>query len=347
LSAPQRTELAPDYNVSRLLKGGWQLAGGHGPVDQDAALEDMRRFVEAGVTTFDCADIYTGVEELIGEFRARFSPGKSLPEMQVHTKYVPDLAALPRLRKVDVERAIDRSRARLRMERLDLVQFHWWDYDVPGYLDAGQWLTELQRAGKIRHIGVTNFDVPRLAELLAAGVPVVSHQVQYSVVDARPENGMVPFCQEHGILLLGYGTALGGLLSERFLFARPPEPPHENRSLAKYALIVEEFGGWELFQELLHALARVGQKHGVSLTTVGARYVLDRPAVAGVIVGARDASHLAENLRVFDIRLDEEDLRLIEAVIDRREGPTGDTYALERRKGGRHGAIMKYDLGRH
>jgi aryl-alcohol dehydrogenase-like predicted oxidoreductase len=307
----------------------------------------MRRFVEAGITTFDCADIYTGVEELIGEFRARFSPGAGLPAIEVHTKYVPDLLALPRLGRRDVERAIDRSRARLRMERLDLVQFHWWDYDIPGYVEAAQWLADIQRAGKIRHLGLTNFDVPRLAEILAGGVPIVSHQVQYSVVDARPEAGMVPFCQEHGILLLGYGAALGGLLSDRYLFARPPAPPHENRSLAKYALIVEEFGGWELFQELLHALARVGQKHGVSLTTVALRYVLDRPAVAGVIVGARDASHLDENLRVFDIRLDEEDLQLIEAVIDRREGPTGDTYDLERRKGGRHAAIMKYDLGRH
>jgi aryl-alcohol dehydrogenase-like predicted oxidoreductase len=347
LSGLRRTELAPDYGISRLLKGGWQLAGGHGSVDRDAALDDMRKFVEAGVTTFDCADIYTGVEELIGAFRERFAPGRDLPEIQVHTKYVPDLAALPGLSKADVERAIDRSLARLRMERLDLVQFHWWDYAVPGYVEAAAWLAELRTAGKIRHIGLTNFDVPRTAEILAAGVPVVSHQVQYSVVDARPENGMVPFCQEHGILLLSYGAALGGLLSERYLFARPPLPPHENRSLTKYALIVEEFGSWELFQELLHALARVGQKHGVSLTTVGFRYVLDRPAVAGVIVGARDARHLDENLRALDLRLDDEDLGLIEDVIGRREGPNGDTYALERRKDGPHAGIMKYDLGRH
>jgi aryl-alcohol dehydrogenase-like predicted oxidoreductase len=347
VSGLRRTELAPDYGISRILKGGWQLAGGHGPVDREAALDDMRRFVEAGVTTFDCADIYTGVEELIGAFRERFAPGRDLPEIQVHTKYVPDLSALPALTKADVERAIDRSRARLRMERLDLVQFHWWDYAVPGYVEAAVWLAELRTAGKIRHIGLTNFDVPRTAEILAAGVPVVSHQVQYSVVDARPENGMVPFCQEHGILLLSYGAALGGLLSERHLFARPPAPPHENRSVTKYALIVEEFGGWELFQELLHVLARVGQKHGVSLTTVALRYVLDRPAVAGVIVGARHAGHLDENLRALDLRLDDEDLGLIEDVIGRREGPNGDTYALERRKDGAHAAIMKYDLGRH
>ena len=68
-----RFELAPGYTISRVLKGGWQLAGGHGPVEDAAALDDMDRFVEAGVTTFDCADIYTGVETLIGRWLERRS----------------------------------------------------------------------------------------------------------------------------------------------------------------------------------------------------------------------------------------------------------------------------------
>jgi len=65
----QRIELQPGYSISRVVKGGWHLAGGHGTISEDQALEDMRHFVEAGITTFDCADIYTGVEELIGKFR--------------------------------------------------------------------------------------------------------------------------------------------------------------------------------------------------------------------------------------------------------------------------------------
>jgi len=115
------TELATGYRISRILKGGWQLAGGHGAVDRAAALDDMARFVDAGVTTFDCADIYTGVEELIGEFIRTRGPG---PELQIHTKYVPDIDTLPVLTKADVNRAIDRSLQRLGVERLDLVQFH-------------------------------------------------------------------------------------------------------------------------------------------------------------------------------------------------------------------------------
>lgn len=340
-----RTEIAPGYDVSRVIKGGWQLAGGHGVVDRAQALHDMRLFVEAGITTFDCADIYTSVEELIGAFLSDYQPGRAgRPEVQVHTKCVPDLRALASLRKADVERTIDRSLHRLGVERLDLVQFHWWDYAVPGWIEAACWLDELRGAGKIRHLGLTNFDRPHLAQILAAGVRIVSHQVQYSVVDRRPEEGMIDLCQEHGILLLCYGAALGGLCSERYLGAPAPPPPHENRSLTKYLLIVEEFGGFVLFQELLQVLHRVGRKHGVDAASVAMRWVLDRPSVAAVIVGARNASHLEANRAVLGLRLEAEDLVAIEAVADRRRGPRGDTYALERDRDGRHGAVMRYDL---
>jgi aryl-alcohol dehydrogenase-like predicted oxidoreductase len=107
-----RTAIAPGYDISRLIKGGWQLAGGHGAVDPAASHADMGAFVDAGVTTFDCADIYTGVEAMIGGFLATLRAergGGAASEVQVHTKYVPDRAALPTLTRQDVTRAIDRS----------------------------------------------------------------------------------------------------------------------------------------------------------------------------------------------------------------------------------------------
>jgi aryl-alcohol dehydrogenase-like predicted oxidoreductase len=64
--------LRPDHRISRVIKGGWQLAGGHGAVDRQAGIEDMIAFADAGITTFDCADIYTGVEAMIGDFRAEY-----------------------------------------------------------------------------------------------------------------------------------------------------------------------------------------------------------------------------------------------------------------------------------
>jgi aryl-alcohol dehydrogenase-like predicted oxidoreductase len=373
-----RAELTPGYTISRVLKGGWQLAAGHGTtVDAVSAMDDMDRFVDAGITTFDCADIYTGVEALIGDWlKRRGARGDGLP-VQVHTKYVPDLDRLPTHSRTDVVRGVDRSLARLGVERLDLVQLHWWDYDVPGYVDAARWLDEQRRAGKIRHVGLTNFDQQRVAEIVGAGVPVVSHQVQYSVLDRRPANGMAAQCARDGIGLLCYGALAGGFLSDRYLGQPEPATPLENRSLVKYRLIIDEFGspstlrlaqgrsepdhpttgsvpsqatssdGWDRFQELLVALGAIASRHGVGIGAVAIRWVLDQPGVAGVIVGARHARHLDQATQACSLSLDDGDRALIRRVQSASSGPTGDVYDLERVKGGSHASVMRFRLGRH
>lgn len=344
-----RIEIAPGYTVSRLLKGGWQLAGGHGAIDRAAALDDMARFVDAGITTFDCADIYTGVEELIGAFLRGRRGGVPI---QVHTKYVPDLNTLATVTRRDVEAAIDRSLARLGVAQLDLVQFHWWDYAVPRYVEVARWLDDCRRAGKIANLGATNFDTSRLRELIGAGVPLVSHQVQYSVMDMRPAlrarsgpaTSMTALCEEAGIQLLCYGGLAGGFLSDRYLDRPAPAEPLDNRSLVKYRLIIEEFGGWDAFQGLLRALHEVATRHAVTIGTVALRWVLDRPRVAGVIVGARHGRHLAGLQQVPALTLTPADLAAIAAAQAGAAGPSGDVYELERTPGGAHGSIMRYTL---
>ena len=336
-----RIEIAPGYDISCILKGGWQLAGGHGAIDRDAALDDMARFVDAGITTFDCADIYTGVEELIGAFLRGRRAGTPI---QVHTKYVPDLNMLPAVTRRDVEAAIDRSLARLGVEQLDLVQFHWWDYSVPRYVEVARWLDDCRRAGKIANLGATNFDTSRLRELIAAGVPLVSHQVQYSVMDRRPASAMTALCEDAGIQLLCYGGLAGGFLSDRYLDCPAPAEPLDNRSLVKYRLIIEEFGGWHRFQGLLRALHEVATRHGVTIGTVALRWVLERPRVAGVIVGARHGRHLADLQRVAGLSLTSADVEAIASAQASSAGPSGDVYDLERTPGGVHASIMRYTL---
>ena len=189
-----QTDLAPGYAISRMIRGGWQLAGGHGPVDRERAIEDMFAFMDHGVTTFDCADIYTGVEDMYGDFRRRLADRRgeeAARAFKVHTKFVPDRDMLQRIDRQYVTGIIDRSLQRLATERLDLVQFHWWDYAVPGAIETGRMLVELWRAGKIALLAGTNFDTTHSRALLDAGVPIVSMQVQYSLLDARPENGLV------------------------------------------------------------------------------------------------------------------------------------------------------------
>jgi aryl-alcohol dehydrogenase-like predicted oxidoreductase len=335
-----RVELSPGYSISRIIKGGWQLAVGHSSIPPaPQAHRDMAAFVDAGITTFDCADIYTGVEELIGSFVPRENQ-----TVQVHTKYVPDLATLDTV-DLAVSRAIvERSRTRLRRSALDLVQFHWWDYSVDRYVETGLHLEQLHREGLIRHIGVTNFDTPRLRALLDAGVKVVSHQVQYSLLDRRPASAMAELCAARNIRFLCYGSVLGGFLSERWLGAAEPREPLENRSLTKYKLIIDEALGWDAFQDLLSSLRGIAERHGVTIGAIGIAWVLAQPLVAAAIVGARDATHLAETLAALNVRLDPVDLATLDRACGR--GVAGDVYELERDRGGPHGRIMKYNLNR-
>ena len=333
--------------MSRMIRGGWQLAGGHGAIDADRAIRDMEAFVDAGVTTFDCADIYTGVEDMIGRFRARLRSARgeaAARRLRVHTKCVPDHDMLPRLKKADVAAIIDRSLMRLGVDRLDLVQMHWWAYSVPGDVQFAIWLDDLRRDGKIADLGATNYDTPHVAAILDAGVPLVAMQVQYSLIDQRPANGLAALCAARSISLLCYGTLAGGFLSQRWLGAPEPVEPLANRSLVKYKLIIDDFGGWGLFQRLLGTLDGIARKHSVPITAVATRWVLDQTQVGGVIVGARYAEQLPENLAMFALRLDEADRAAIAAVLADRQGPHGDTYTLERDKDGRHGRIMKYNL---
>lgn len=345
----QRTRLAPDYEISRVIRGGWQMASGHGAASSGDPIADMVAFADAGITTFDCADIYTGVEELIGRFRLRYRDERgqeALDLIKVHTKFVPDLDVLPRITKNYVEGVIDQSLRRLNLDRLDLVQFHWWDYEAPRWLETAGWLNELRQAGKIDRIGGTNFDTDHVEAIVAAGVPLTSMQVQYSLLDARPAKRMAALAAENGIAFLCYGTVAGGFLGDRWLGAAEPAEPYENRSLVKYKLIIDDFGGWNLFQELLRTLRAVADRHGADIATIASAAMLSRPSVAAVIVGARSRAHLASNLAISDISLTDRDQEQIAAVLAKASEIEGDVYTLERDRHGRHGSIMKYNLNK-
>ncbi len=225
-----------------------------------------------------------------------------------------------------------------------MVQFHWWDYDVPGHVETACELDRLRRAGKIARLGVTNFDVPRLKQIVDANVPVASHQAQYSLLDSRPEHGLIDYCGAHGIAVLCYGTVAGGFLSDRWLGKPEPVDAIANRSLIKYKLIIDDFGGWAPFQNLLAAVNQVAVKHQVDIATVATCAMLGRPQVAAAIVGATNTAHLAAHERIGTLTLDDDDLAVLAAAVQGKSGPVGDVYDLERDRNGRHGQIMKYEL---
>ena len=337
MSLPESSQFqfAPDLRICRLLNGMWQVSGAHGRIDRVAAIESMAAYADAGFTTWDLADHYGPAEDFIGEFRRRLAASggeEALAGVQAFTKWVPQPG--PMNRQV-VEDHIDISLRRMDVEALDLLQFHWWDYNDSRYLDALAHLTRLREEGKIRHLALTNFDTEHLRQITDQGIRVVSNQVQYSLIDRRPMIQMARYCQEHDIKLLAYGTVCGGLLSERYL--GQPEPglaALNTASLRKYKQMIDAWAGWRLFQELLVTLKDIAGKYGVSIVNIAVRYILDRPAVTGVIVGARlgVTDHLEDNSRVFDFTLDQEDNARIEAVLDQSQdlyqliGDCGDEY---------------------
>ena len=337
MSLPEssRFQFTDDMEICRILNGMWQVSGGHGPINPAAAVQDMFTYVDEGFTTWDLADHYGPAEDLIGEFRRQLEAARG-PEawnsVQAFTKWVPRPG--PMTRGV-VEQAVDVSLRRMDIDRLDLLQFHWWEYQDESYLDALSHLADLRDEGKIRHVALTNFDTERLKHIAGHGIKIVSNQVQFSLVDRRPEVAMAAFCQEQNIHLLAYGTLCGGLLSDRYRGA--PEPSRaalNTASLSKYKQMVDAWGGWELFQELLRALRSVADKHQVNIANVAVRYVLDRPAVAGAIVGVRlgVSENRTANAQVFNFNLDPADLSQIDAVLNRSRdlyqiiGDCGDEY---------------------
>jgi aryl-alcohol dehydrogenase-like predicted oxidoreductase len=234
-----------------------------------------------------------------------------------------------------VEKAVQVSLRRMGVQTLDLLQFHWWDYGDFAYMDALTYLAQLRNEGKIRHLALTNFDTDHLKRITDQGIRIVSNQVQYSIIDRRPEVKMAAYCEQNNITLLTYGTVCGGLLSEKYSGkAEPGRSELDTASLRKYKNMIDAWGDWALFQELLAVLKSIADKHGVSVANVGTRYILDKPAVAGVILGARlgVSEHRADNARVFDFALDLDDLNRIHSITDQSNdlfqmiGDCGDEY---------------------
>lgn len=333
--------LAPAYAISRIINGCWQLTSDHGggPGSTSDTLRTFAELVDHGFTTFDCADIYAGTESLLGRFRRTLSDPESI---QIHTKFVPNKETLHLLDDHAIDAGIDRSLKRLGIEQLDLVQFHWWNYDVPGLDRLTQRLLTAQQAGKIRLLGLTNFNTEYVRHIAATGASIISLQTQYSLLDRRPEKMMAAASDETGIRLIPYGVLAGGFISQAYV--DQPCPASLNRSLQKYRLVIDEAGGWSALQRLLRLLSRVAEKHSTTLAAIAARWVLDQSMVGAIILGVGRQSRAAENAAIIKLQLDDEDYQCIHAHLNEQTIPPGDMFDLERDETGRHAQIIRTDL---
>jgi len=336
---PRAADMAPGLSVSRIVKGCWQLSGGHkGDRGSDrtsgkGAQEDFALFREAGITTVDTADIYGPSEAIIGGYIKTMDADAAQRDLQVLTKCCFFSAGDMKNPSVDaIRKRVQNSTSSLAGRVPELVQLYWHDYRSPNYAQAAVSLTALKEEGLLRHVGATNFDTQRMGEMIRAGGEVVQNQVQYSLLDRRPAGKMTQFCVDKGVTLLPYGTVGGGFLSDRYLGMGAGEASKtiNTYSKSKYASVIEQAGGWGWLQELLKTLREVADDKGTDISSVATRWVLDQPAVPAVIVGARNAEHVDAARGVFGFVLDGTDNAKIEAVLAKGRLAKGDCYEWER-----------------
>jgi len=323
---PQRALLAPGLEISRIVTGLWQVADMErdgttlDPVQGAAALSE---YAQAGFDTFDMADHYGSAEVLTGTLLG----DARHPPVRVFTKWCPSPGPMT---AVTVRQGVQRALDRLQTSCIDLMQLHWWTFDDPRYIDAMLELARLREEGLIAHLGLTNFDTAHLRLLLNEGIPIATNQVCISLLDRRATEAMSALCLERGVQLLAYGTLGGGFLSDRWLGASEPEAVPD-WSKMKYQRFIHAVGGWGALQNVLRAAQDIGRKHGVSISNVAARWVLEQKAVAAIILGARlgESEHRADNRKLFEFVLDEQDHATLSQALagtKRLPGDCGDEY---------------------
>lgn len=324
-----------EMKTSPIIRGCWQLAAGHS--QETRGIEPILDALESGFDTFDCADIYLGVEELLGKASV-----VAQSKLRIHTKFVPDLKCLQTIDRQYIEKIIDRSLKRLQVECIDLVQFHWWNYDIKNYLPTMEILSDLKITGKISEIGLTNVNSTYLEEF-SEHSEVASLQTQVSLFDSRVERGLSELCRKKGIKIFAYGSLLGGFISEKWLNKDEPQLEQlANRSLVKYKLLIDSACGWAEFQRRLSILSSLARKYRCGIANIAIATLLQTNKADAVIVGLSPRNFATHNQNLAKLPLlESRDLQELSAWTCNLPG---DAYDAERDENGAHAKVMKYDL---
>lgn len=302
------------------IVGCWQLDDrswrSHPETDICRAIDT---YLAMGAATFDTADIYGRSESLLGTaLKGR--------DCEVFTKAVFfGHAPTP----TQIRNKVENSLRNLKREVLDCVHVHWHTADLD-FADAFDVFKTLIDEGKIRRLGVTNFSTVML-ERAIAHAPITSHQVQYSLIDRRIEQSMVPLCLAHNIAIFPYGTLAGGFLSAKFLGANAivAEPDHA-RSFY-YSNMIRAHGGWPPVKQLLEKLGAIAQKYDKTIAQVALNWVKQQPGVRAVISGLTlSRENIIKNVEALDWDLEPEDVQWLSQQSDVLFEQPGDVYSYER-----------------
>jgi aryl-alcohol dehydrogenase-like predicted oxidoreductase len=302
-----------DLRVSPICLGTWQLGGDWGSFDELEAIGAVQHALELGIDFFDTAQAYGfgASERLLGRALA--------PELRSHRDQIViatkgglrpdgDDGVVRDASPAWLRRGVEQSLRALAVDHIDLYQLHWPDPRVPVAETAGA-LKELVAEGKIRHVGVSNFDAPQMAAF-ARTLPVETLQPPYHLFRRGIEADVLPYCAEHDIGVLAYGPLAHGLLTgaidERTKFAagdwRAASPLFRGEALRNNV-------------EVVRILTMLADGLDTTVSALAIAWTLSHPTVDVAIVGARHAAHVADSVRAADLRLDKLDLDEIDAIM--------------------------------
>ncbi|MFH1797899.1 MAG: aldo/keto reductase [Candidatus Omnitrophota bacterium] len=283
-----------DLEVSFVSLGSWVFGGAEWGEACDAeSTRVVEEAIDRGINLIDTAPVYGAgrSEEVIGRAlqKSRCRAGKIVIATKCGLEQK-GRSIRPNLSAGFIREEVENSLKRLNVEAIDLYQCHWPDKTTPLEETFGE-MKRLLEQGKIKHIGVCNFDQKLLKEAVSIA-PVVSDQVQYSLLERDIEKDLMPFCKENGVSILSYGSLGGGVLTGKYKSA-PVFSKGDVRSFF-YKYYKEPF--WSKSRDVVSELESLARKHGQPISRAAIDWVLTKPEVASCIVGCRTTCQLRENI---------------------------------------------------
>ena len=303
--------------VSALSYGNWITHGGQ--VEEDAARACVKAALDAGITTFDTADVYAigAAEDVLG----RALEGIRRDSIEIFTKVYCPTGPNPNnrgLSRKHIMESLHASLGRLRTDHVDLLQAHRFDYETP-LEETLRAFDDLVRQGKVHYVGVSEWTAEQIAEALRIADDMgfdrlVSNQPQYSLLWRVIEAEVVPLCEKEGLGQIVWSPLAQGVLTGKYLPGAPP--PEGSRATSKDGA---EYIGWLLRDEVLEPVqqfASLAREAGYTPAAVALAWVLQNQNVSTAIIGATRPEQVVENVKAVDIELEPDLLRAIDEVLE-------------------------------
>lgn len=294
----QRTLGTDGPSVSAIGFGAWPIGGGMGAVDEAAAIAAVRTALDSGITLIDTAQYYRSSEAVIGKALKDGWRDKAFIATKVSFDFT----------RAGIASALDDSLRALGVDAVDLYQVHTYDPSVPQAETMGM-LAELQRAGKVKAIGVSNYDPSQMQEAWAV-TPYAANQIAYNMIDRQVEAEDIPWCEAQGVGVLAHSVLAKGALSGRYQPGHTFPPDDERARFPR-------FQGAEFARRIAtaEALKPIAADLGLTLVQLAIAWTLRKPVVGSVLVGPKSVEQVMDYLPAADVTLDGETLGRIEAIL--------------------------------